>query len=137
MAAPDDKIPCLPTYTGHNWDREGWNCIFGSCETLTDVIPFAEPLLASHPEAKIIFVRRDFDSQEKNSLNTLDLASSDSLLAQPFPRLSESRVFRDEFKGFHKAMLVGGLLKIFSSAAASGGVIAGGIWFARWSDLCD
>lgn len=50
-------------------------------EALTDVTPFAEPLLREFPEAKVILVHRDFDSWARSFEKTLILPSSEGLLA--------------------------------------------------------
>lgn len=80
--AADDNIPCLPTYTGKTWTREQWDEYIGPCEALTDMTPFAYPLLNVYPEAKVILVYRDFDSWAKSYLETLVGPSSSSLLAR-------------------------------------------------------
>ena len=79
--AADDNIPCLPSYTGKTWTRDQWNQYFGPSEALTDVTPFAEPLLREFPEARVILVHRDFDSWARSFLETLVLPSSDGFLA--------------------------------------------------------
>ena len=80
--AADDNIVCLPTYTGRTWDRTAWDEYFGPCEALTDVTPFAESLINAYPEAKVILVKRDFDSWERSFLSTLLLPSSASWLSR-------------------------------------------------------
>lgn len=80
--AADDNIPCLPTYTGNTWTREQWDQYIGPCEALTDLTPFAYPLLSTYPEAKVILVYRDFDAWAKSYLETLVVPSSSSLLAR-------------------------------------------------------
>ncbi|KAH7166458.1 hypothetical protein EDB81DRAFT_641284 [Dactylonectria macrodidyma] len=80
-AAADDNIPCLPSYTGRTWARADWDAYFGPCEALTDVTPFAEPLLAAYPDAKVILVGRDFDHWAESFLDALVGPSSDSFAA--------------------------------------------------------
>ncbi|KAJ5678047.1 P-loop containing nucleoside triphosphate hydrolase protein [Penicillium maclennaniae] len=80
-AAADDNIPCLPTYTGRTWTRKDWNAYVGPCEALTDIAPFAYPLLREFPEAKVILVQRDFDSWARSFEQTLILPSSQTFLA--------------------------------------------------------
>lgn len=72
----DDNIPCLPSYTGRTWTRDDWNSYFGPCEALTDVTPFADPLLRAFPEARVILVRRDFDAWTKSFQETLVIPTS-------------------------------------------------------------
>lgn len=79
--AADDNIPCLPTYTGQTWSRDDWNQYFGPSEALTDVTPFAEPLLKAFPEAQVILIHRDFDSWMKSFQETLVLPASEGFLA--------------------------------------------------------
>ncbi|KAJ5122241.1 P-loop containing nucleoside triphosphate hydrolase protein [Penicillium atrosanguineum] len=80
-AAADANIPCLPTYTGRTWTRKDWNAYLGPCEALTDIAPFAYPLLREFPEAKIILVHRDFESWARSFEQTLILPSSQGFLA--------------------------------------------------------
>lgn len=80
-AAADANIPCLPSYTGRTYTREDWDVYFGPCEALTDVTPFAEPLLNAYPEARVILVHRDFDAWAESFLNTLVRPSSEGVLA--------------------------------------------------------
>lgn len=49
----------------------------------------------------------------------------------PFPRLNESRVFRNEFKRLHRMSLMGAGAIIGGSIAVAGGVAWAGIWIAR------
>lgn len=79
--AADDNIPCLPSYTGKTWTRKDWDAYFGPCEALTDVTPFAEVMLEAYPEAKVILVRRDFDSWANSFVETLAKPSSNGILA--------------------------------------------------------
>ncbi|CAM1501349.1 Fc.00g105110.m01.CDS01 [Cosmosporella sp. VM-42] len=55
---------------------------FGPCEALTDVTPFAEPLLRAYPKARVILVHRDFASWVESFQRTVVLPSSEGLLAQ-------------------------------------------------------
>jgi hypothetical protein len=80
-AGADDNIPSLPTYTGKTWTREQWDEYFGPCEALTDVTPYALPMLRTYPEAKVILVHRDFDSWATSYLQTLAIPSSTGILA--------------------------------------------------------
>ncbi|KAJ5987140.1 P-loop containing nucleoside triphosphate hydrolase protein [Penicillium sp. IBT 35674x] len=92
--AAEDNIPCLPTYTGRTWSRDDWNQCFGPSEALTDVMPFAEPLLKAFPEARVILIHRDFKSWMESFQETLVLPASEGFLAwlsgnvmEPFLRL--------------------------------------------------
>jgi hypothetical protein len=80
-AAADANIACLPSYTGHSYNREEWDAYLGPCDALTDVTPFAESLLNAYPEARVILVKRDFDSWVQSFLRTLVSPSSDGMLA--------------------------------------------------------
>ncbi|KAJ5180699.1 P-loop containing nucleoside triphosphate hydrolase protein [Penicillium capsulatum] len=77
--AADDNIACLPSYTGRTWARDDWNNYFGPCEVLTDVTPFADPLLRAFPEARVILVHRDIDAWMKSFQETLVLPTSGAL----------------------------------------------------------
>ncbi|KAG9251826.1 uncharacterized protein F5Z01DRAFT_638811 [Emericellopsis atlantica] len=79
-AAADDNIACLPSYTGRHWNRAQWDRLFGPCEALTDVTPYSLDLLRAYPEAKVILVKRDFDSWATSYLNTLFLPSSAGII---------------------------------------------------------
>ena len=80
-AACDANIASLPGYTGQVYTRADWDAYFGPCEALTDVTPFSEQLLEAYPEAKVIMVKRDFDSWMHSFLRTLVMPSSDGVLA--------------------------------------------------------
>ncbi|KAJ5553246.1 P-loop containing nucleoside triphosphate hydrolase protein [Penicillium frequentans] len=53
----------------------------GYREALTDVTPFAEPLLKAFPEARVILVNRDFESWMKSFQESLVLPASEGFLA--------------------------------------------------------
>ena len=214
-AAADANIACLPSYNGHTWSRDDFDKYLGPCEALTDVTPFAEPLLRAYPEARVILVHRDFDSWAESFQRTLVLPASEGILAWmsgnvwepliglhisqtawkmymgllgvcdmrktrdraimragydrhyaavrrmvpperlleldlkdlkweplceflgkevpdvPFPRLNESRVFRNELHRLHLITLRAGLLTLLSPLALAGAVVGAGIWIAR------
>ena len=69
--AADANISCIPSYTGQAYSRDDWDAMFGPCEALTDVTPFAESLVSAYPDAKFILVHRDFESWSKSFLETL------------------------------------------------------------------
>ncbi|KAM0322041.1 hypothetical protein ACHAQA_009784 [Verticillium albo-atrum] len=65
--AADALFPTLPSYNGRGMTAKDWDEVFGSCEAVTDLAgPFAESLIGSYPDAKVILVLRDYDKWSKS-----------------------------------------------------------------------
>ncbi|KAF3352714.1 hypothetical protein VdG1_08880 [Verticillium dahliae VDG1] len=70
--AADALFPSLPSYNGNGMTAKDWDAVFGSCEAVTDLAgPFAESLIASYPDAKVIIVIRDYDKWHKSFVDML------------------------------------------------------------------
>lgn len=50
---------------------------------------------------------------------------------QPFPRLNESRVFRNEYRRLHRMSVLAGVTIILGGALGSAAVAVGAMWFAQ------
>lgn len=60
--AADALFPSLPSYNGRGMTASDWDAVFGRCEAVTDLAgPFAESLIASYPDAKVVLVVRDYE----------------------------------------------------------------------------
>lgn len=109
-AAADDNISCLPTFTGRNWSLKDWEAYFGPCEALTDVPQFAEPLLETYPEARVILVRRNFDAWSKSFLDTIIRPSTEGIMAWLSTNMMESLMGLHVSRVIHKQYM--GLLGV-------------------------
>lgn len=65
--AADAHFPSLATYTGNEFTLNDWNSMFGASEAITDVAAvFAEQMIRAYPHAKVIVVKRDFESWSRS-----------------------------------------------------------------------
>lgn len=57
------SVPGAPESPHQPYTRSDWDAIWGSYDAVTDLAsPFAIELIKAYPEAKVIIVKRDFDS---------------------------------------------------------------------------
>ncbi|KAM0272294.1 hypothetical protein ACHAQH_008719 [Verticillium albo-atrum] len=70
--AADALFPSLSSYNKKSLTIEDWDEVFGPCEGVTDLAgPFAESLITSYPDAKVILVIRDFEKWDKSFVDML------------------------------------------------------------------
>ncbi|KAF4454858.1 hypothetical protein F53441_2728 [Fusarium austroafricanum] len=60
--AADASYPNIETYTGKPFTRAEWDELFGEYDAVSDIAAFfAEQLIPTYPEAKVILVERDIE----------------------------------------------------------------------------
>lgn len=65
--AADATFPVLQSYTGVPYSNDDWNNLYGEYEVTTDMASFFAPqLIEAYPDAKVVLVKRDYDSWYKS-----------------------------------------------------------------------
>lgn len=72
IRAAEASFPSMPGYTGEPLTREQWDHIFGRCEAVTELAGlFGPELVRVYPHAKVVLVKRDFESWRKSFFDGL------------------------------------------------------------------
>lgn len=77
----DATLSVLPSYNANGYTREQFDAVWGPNEVICDVAAFAEPLVRAYPKAKVILVRREFESWATSFLDNF-VAPWDSPIAR-------------------------------------------------------
>lgn len=109
-------FPNLPTFRGAPFSRAEWDEVFGGYDAVSDIASFyAESLIPTYPDAKVILVERDIDAWYKSIVPVIGGSAS--------PRVRRFSVALGEMAGYTSASACHGMQQGWTRSASPNDIV--------------